>query len=352
MKVGTAESVPGEVSTGYLSVTTLPTGQPEQVPVIIVDGEDPGPTIWVTGTIHGDEPTGMTAIHEFVTHIRDKLLQGTVVCVPIMNPSGLRTNARTSYYHDEDPNRYFGLQSGTDEIPPSVQRLICERVYKVIRASADAVISLHTSWIATYPYTIRPRVTYGDHREKTTAIELRDRIVELTDAFGLPVVNQFGCDETKRRSLDHTLTGAAATEDGIPAFTPELGGRFVVEQDVCEAAVGGLHNVLYASGMVAEPVTVSAEFTLPAENDLKRSVHPHTDTAGIVRYRVQEGESVEPGQVVADIVTPHGETKTQVRAEHPGYVLSRYEGVAVYENDPLLDMAVPDDESLLRKHPV
>lgn len=347
MKLGTIESEPGEVSTGYFSVTELPTGQSEQVPIIVVDGEEPGPTVWVTGTIHGDEPTGMAVIHKFVTLIRDKPLRGTVVCIPVMNPSGLRTNTRTSYYHGDDPNRYFGIESENGETPPSVQQLICERVYEEIRMSADAVISLHTSWVATYPYTIQPRVSYGEHREKTVAVELRDRIVELADSFGLPVVNQFGYDETRQRSLEHTLTGAAA-EDGIPAFTPELGGRFVVEQDVCEAAVAGLHNVLYVSGMVAESPAVPMTFELPAEDNLKQLIHPHTDTAGLVRYQVREGDWVESGETIADIVTPYGETKTQVRVEYSGYVLSRYEGAAVYENDPLLDMAVLDNEPLLR----
>ncbi|WP_224338018.1 succinylglutamate desuccinylase/aspartoacylase family protein [Haloprofundus halobius] len=345
MKLGTAQSAPGEVSTGYFTVTELPTGQPEQVPVVVVEGEESGPTVWVTGTIHGDEPTGMEVIHEFVDRIRDESLSGTVVCIPVMNPSGLRTNARTSYYDGDDPNRYFGLD-GDGETPPRVQQLICDRLYEEIRANADAVISLHTSWVATYPYTIRPRVRYGDHRTKTDAVELRDRLVELVDAFGLPVVNQFSPDETVQRSLDHTLTGAAIADE-IPAFTPELGGRFVVEQDVCEAAVAGLQNVLHTLEMVSEPAASATTFELPADTDLKRFVHPHTDTAGIVHYRVREGGWVDSGDVVADIVTPCGETKAQVAVDHSGYVLSRYEGVAVYENDPLLDMAVPDDESLL-----
>ena len=349
MKVGTAESDPGETSTGYLSVTDLPTGQSERVPVVIVEGDEPGPTVWVTGTIHGDEPTGMEAIHEFVARIRDEPLRGTVVCIPVMNPSGLRTNARTSYYNGDDPNRYFGIERGDGDTPPSVQQLICERLYEEISASADIVISLHTSWIATYPYTILPRVSYGNNRDITEAVELRDRLVELSDAFGLPVVNQFSHEETERRSLEHTLTGAAVA-DGIPAFTPELGGRFVVEQDVCEAAVVGLYNVLHVFGMITESASFPIEFELPAETDLKRLVHPHADSAGLVHYKVQEGEWVQSGQVVADIVTPHGETKTRVNADHSGYVLSRHECVAVYENDPLLDMAVPDDEPLLQEH--
>lgn len=347
MKVGTAESRPGEAATGHLSVAELPTGGTERLPVVVVDGEKPGPTVWATGAIHGDEPTGTAAIHEFLDRVRGDALSGTLVCVPVTNPAGVRTNSRTSYYHGDDPNRLFGREDEGGETPPRVQQVICERLYGEIRASADAVVSLHTSWVATYPYAIRPRVGYGAHRDESAAATLRDRVVDLADAFGLPVVNQFGRAETERRSLAHTLTGAAV-EDGVPAFTPELGGRFVVEEDAREAAVAGLYGVCSALGMVEEvPETPSPQFELPAEDDLKRFVHPHADAAGLVRYRVREGEWVDSGDVVADVVTPHGETKSRVATERSGYVLSLHEGAAVYENDPLLDLAVPDGEPLL-----
>lgn len=106
-------------------------------------------------------------------------------------------------------------------------------------------------------------------------------------------------------------------------------------------------NVLGALDMLDAPSTSSRTFCLGAEEPLKRVVHPHTDTAGLVKYRVTEGDAVEAGQVVAEVRTPHGDLKSEVVSEHPGYVLSRHEGAAVYEDDPVLDMAVPDDESLL-----
>ncbi|MDS0293804.1 succinylglutamate desuccinylase/aspartoacylase family protein [Halogeometricum luteum] len=351
MKVGTAESEPGGTATGHLSVAELPTGGTERLPVVVVEGEEPGPTAWATGAIHGDEPTGTAAIHEFLDRIREEPLRGTVVCVPVTNPAGVRTNSRTSYYHGDDPNRLFGREGegGGGGTPPRVQQVICERLYEEIRADADAVVSLHTSWVATHPYTIRPRVGYGAGRGEAAAASLRDRVVELADAFGLPVVNQFGRAETERLALAHTLTGAAVA-DGVPAFTPELGGRFVVERDAREAAVAGLYGVCAALGMVEEVPDAhapSTAFELPAEDDLKRFVHPHADAAGLVRYRVREGEWVDSGDVVADVLTPHGETKSSVATERSGYVLSLHEGAAVYENDPLLDLAVPDGEPLL-----
>ncbi|MFC4550209.1 MULTISPECIES: succinylglutamate desuccinylase/aspartoacylase family protein [Halorussus] len=347
MKVGTAETSPGESDAGYLSVTDLPTGGADRLPVVVVDGEESGPTVWVTGAVHGDETTGMAAAQDFAAHVRGDLRRGTVVCVPVANPAGLRTNARTSYYHDDDPNRHFESVDPESARPPRVQQVVDERLYERIADTADALVDLHTSWVATYPYTIQPRVPYGENRDESAASDLSDRITALVEAFGLPVVRQFGREEIRRRSLQGTLTGAAVGRDGIPAFTPELGGRYVVEEDARRAAVAGLHNVCHSLGMVAEPMQTEASFSLPADGPLKRLVHPHADAAGIVRYRVSEGDRISAGQAVADIVSPHGTIEATVESRHDGFVLSRMEGAAVYENDPLLDLAVPDDEPLV-----
>ncbi|SMO37301.1 succinylglutamate desuccinylase/aspartoacylase family protein [Halorubrum cibi] len=346
MKVGTAEADPGERATGYRAVTELPTGGSEELPVTVLNGVDPGPTVWVTGTIHGDEPTGMAVTHDVAERIDVADLAGAVVCLPIMNPAGFRTNSRTAYYHGDDPNRYFGRDDADTETPPRVQRVVCERIYEDMRETADAIVALHTSWVATHPYTIQPRVPYGEDRSVSDAAVLRDRLVELTEAFGMPVVNQYPPGETETRDLQHSLTGAAVA-DGIPAFTPELGGRFVVEHDVAAAAADGTWNVLHALEMVEEPADRHAEFDFDSEDQLRRFDGPYTDVAGIVRYRTTEGEFVEAGQVVAEIVDPHGESKREIEADRDGYVLSRRERVAVYENDVLLDMAVPDEDPLL-----
>ena len=346
MKVGTAEAAPGERATGHRAVTGLPTGGSEELPVTVLNGVDPGPTVWVTGTIHGDEPTGMAVTHAVAERVDVADLAGAVVCLPIMNPAGFRTNSRAAYYHGDDPNRYFGRDDADAEAPPRVQQVVCERIYGDMLDTADAILSLHTSWVATHPYTIRPRVPYGEDRSVSDAAVLRDRLVELTEAFGMPVVNQYPPGETATRDLQHSLTGAAVA-DGIPAFTPELGGRLVVERDVAAAAVDGTWNVLHALEMVEESADRHPELAFDHDGQLRRFDGPHADVAGIVRYRATEGEFVEAGEVVAEILDPHGGVKREVEAERDGYVLSRRERAAVYENDALYDMAVPDDDPLL-----
>ena len=346
MKIGTATANASETSTGYLPVTDLPTGQDEQVPIVIVEGEESGPTLWVTAGIHPDETTGIATAHQFVDWLSDVSLAGTVICVPVMNPSGLRLDQRTSYYHDEDANRQFGRED-TASTPKRVQALINDRIYEHVCETADTIVSLHTSWAATHPYVIQPRIMERSDRDDAETATIRDRIVSIADAFGLPAVNPFSANESRERSMQHTLASQAIGRDGIPTITPELGGRFAVDEELRDAGVAGLTNVLHTLDMVADPIPVGDTYALPMSEPHKRHVHPYTDTAGLVRYRVTEGDRVEEGQPVADIVSPHGSVKTTVTSDFPGFVLSRMEGAAVYENDPLLELAIPDDEPLI-----
>ena len=356
MDIGTVEPRPGEVSRGYVEATRLPTGGPERLPVVVAEGSREGPTLWVTATIHGDEVTSLAAAQDFADRLDPVELAGRVVCLPTLNPAGLRRNRRTSYYHGDDPNRYFPAADADSARPPRVQEVVDERLFELLADSADAVVSLHSSWVGSSSYVIRPRVAYatengtaenGAGRTKAEAEALGERLADLTAAFGLPEINQLGRRRAETEGLHRTLAGAAVSEAGIPAFTPELGGRYVVEDEPRRMAVEGLENVLRAMEMVDEPVRTDPQVDPPADPPLKRAVHPYTDTPGIVRYRVDAGDVLAEGDPVADVVTPHGHRKTTIRTDHGGYVLSRHEGAAVYENDPLLDLAVPDDEPLV-----
>ena len=344
MQLGTAKSEPGELVTGWLDVTDLPTGTPERLPVLVAEGEDDGPALWVTASIHGNEVTGLAAAQDVMTDDLPDEIRGTVVCVPNLNPAGLRRNSRTSYYGDEDPNRYFPDPDAESSRPPSVQQLVDERIYEAFADSADALVDLHTAHVGSMPFLIRDRVLYGENRTEEEARDLADELEALVDAFGMPVVNEYAAAEYTEQNLQRSTAGAALNNAGIPAFTAELGGHEVVEEDVRAAAVDGVRNVMRELGVLPgdpDPAAVGPE--APVDYPVKRAVHPHTETPGIVRHRVEPGDAFEAGDVIADIVTPHGDSKVTVETDHDGYVLGRMHGVAAYENDALASLAVQDD---------
>ncbi|WP_435154916.1 succinylglutamate desuccinylase/aspartoacylase family protein [Haladaptatus sp. DFWS20] len=346
MKLGTAESSPGELVTGWLDVTDLPTGTPERLPVLIAEGEEDGPTLWITASIHGNEVTALATAQDVMKENLESRIRGTVVCLPTLNPAGLRRTTRTSYYHDDDPNRYFPDPDADSSRPPRVQELIDGRIYDAFEESADALVDLHTAQVGSIPFVIRDRVLFGSERTEEEANELADDLERLVDAYDFPVINEYAAEEYVEQNLQRSTAGSALNNAGIPAFTVELGGFEVVEEDTREKGVLGLLNVMHELDMLSDdpkPTGLDA----PVDFPVKRAVHPYTDTAGIVRHRVEAGDTFEEGDPITDIVTPHGDSKTTIESEHDGYVVGRYHGVSAYENDPLASLAVRDDGDLV-----
>jgi predicted deacylase len=350
MHIGNIEAMPGELVQEYLPVAEHPTGGHEQLPIAIAEGAEEGPTLWVVATIHGNEVTPMAVAQDLMKEVNPASLAGTVVSIPVMNPAGLRRNERTSYYHDHDPNRFFpDATGGGTKRPPKIQEVINYQVFDAMEDDGDAVISLHSAQVGAIPYVVRPRVPYGSERSRNEANQLADEIDRLVRAFGLPTL-QYEEREYVERNLQRTTAGSVIENLDIPSFTPELGttAGMVVDKNR-EAGLIGVQNVMREMDMLqGEPVANDVTSDAPVDYPVKRPVDPTTDTAGILRLRVQPGEEVTAGETIADIVDPFGDRKSTVEADYDGYVISHHHGVAVYKNDTVAHMAGRDDEELVR----
>jgi hypothetical protein len=348
------DAEPGTLVRGTLDATDLPTGGTESLPVLVAEGTEPGPTLWLTGGVHGDEATGIAVAQDVMRAELPERLRGTVVSVPVVNPAGLRQNARESYYGDDDPNRHFPDPTAESESsrPPEVQERIDRTLYDLLVESADALVDLHTAQIGSVPFSIRDRVLYGSERDESAAEELAEELSELVSAFGLPVVTEYPTGEYLDQSLQRSTAGAVLNAAGIPAFTAELGGHSVVDPAWLRAGVAGVYGVLAQLEMVESVPDGVGDPGIgvpdaPVEFPVRRFVGPRTEVAGLVRHRVEPGDAVETSEVVAEIVGPAGESRAEVTSEHDGYVLGLAEGLAVYEGDPVASMAVRDDDGLV-----
>lgn len=105
--LGDVVAAPGELVHGWFELATLPTGHRERLPIVLVRGREPGPTVWVTANIHGDEVTGLSVIHALLEPDLADRLRGTLVAIPSLNPAGLHARQRVSYLDRRDPNRLF-----------------------------------------------------------------------------------------------------------------------------------------------------------------------------------------------------------------------------------------------------
>ena len=354
LTVGTATAAPGETDDGWLPVTELPTGGTERLPVTVVNGPTDGPTLWVTGGVHGDEATGVAVAQDAAATLRDRVadLSGAAVVVPVVSPAGLRRNERTTYYGDEDPNRHFPDTDREDERPPETQERIDTALYEAFADAADLLVDCHTAQVGSVPFVIRDRVLYGEVRTAEEAEAIAADLDRLTDAVGLPPLREYPAAEYLGQSLQRSTAGAATNTAGVPAVTLELGGHSVVSETARRAGVAAVAGAAVEFGLlptlpdgVAEPGAPVPD--APVDFPVRRFVGPRTETAGLVRHRLAPGEAFTAGDTVAEVVSPHGDVRETVTADADGYVIGHSEGLAVYEGQAVASTALRDDGDLV-----
>jgi predicted deacylase len=368
MSPGLPDPDPGTIARGWLDIVDhLPTGGPERIPVVVASGEREGPTLWVTGSLHGDEVTGMAVCQDIVHEALPDHLAGRVVSLPNLNPAGLRRTTRTSYYDDEDPNRqfpdvaYVTADADPDDTidgprPPSQQELVCRRLFDLFAADADALLDMHTATVDSHPFVIQDRVLYGRGlRDREAALELADDLADLAAATGLPTVFEYPPGEYLDEGLHRSTSGSALNQAGIPALTVELGTHSVVDDRLHRQGVAAAYRVLAHLDMVGDAAdafpgalgSLPEPIPSPVSGQKRRHVGPRANPggAGIVRHEVAAGDVVAEGEVVARVVDPTGDPATErlLTADHDGWVLCRMPGVAAYEHTPVTWLAIEDD---------
>lgn len=367
LTVGTATSQPGQIVYGTFTGVGLPTGGSDDFPIIIAQGREAGPTLWITGSIHGNEHSGMAVIHRLLgpngADFPLSDLRGTVAMVPTLSPAGLRTAQRSPYYaHGSDPNRMFPAPTPKkrsdqpdDDEPPSALERAFARLFERIAASADFLIDLHNAVIGSLPFSFRDPIYY--HKgERKAAEALLKKTDEMLAAFGMPVLNEFPSAEYLNKNLHRSVSGSVLNKARKPAFTVELGSFLHVDVPAREAAVVGLRNVLRWAGMLPGAPEALPPIPQPAVNfPVRRMMHPRAPQAGVILHLADTGDLVHKGEPVARLTDiygrPLGPDNGLLRSDHDGYVVGRLHGSVYYENEAILWLAVRDDNEMLLPYP-
>ncbi len=363
ISLGTATAQPGTLQYGRWEALRHPTGHAEFLPIIIAQGLEDGPCLWLTAGIHGPEQAGPPVIYQLITQALVDQMRGTIIAVPALSPAGLRTMKREPYHAPTDPNRLW--PDGKPETPPDPDKdapssleVAYKRLFEEVQASADYLIDYHNAWTGSIPFSIRDRVLYrpgedaGDHR--TEAEALAARLDEMLRAFGLTIVNEFPAAKYIDEKLHRSTSGAALLLAGIPAFTAELGGGRMPDPAIIAASVVGTRNVMRWAGMLdGEPEPIEGIPVVDAGYPAHRRSTPHVEEACVVLHLARPGDLVRPGDPVAEIRDVWGRPIGDglIRAEYEGFVIGRYEGICYYAGDPIFVMAVRDEAPLVGPYP-
>jgi len=362
LEIGSAKGQPGALVYGSLEAVPLPSGGSDQFPIIIAQGPQDGPVLWITASIHGAEYTGILVIHRLLTTELVSRLRGAIVAVPNLNPAGLRTAERSAYYlRGQDPNRLFPGPPIKRPIlptdaPVSAMEQAYQRLFEYIKYTAHYLIDLHNFSLGSIPFALRDPVYYRTGRDRAAAQKLQTTVGEMLAAFGHTTINEFVSAEYLKKNLHRSVSGAALNTARIPAFTAELGGYLSIDPAIVTAAVSGLRNVLRWAGMLDDPSEpITGVQVLNPGCAVRRALHPFAPTSGIVHYLVKAGDSVAAGDPVVRLVDiygrPIGKDDGLIRSALDGTVLGLSQGAVCYQNDPLISLAVRDESDLVLPFP-
>jgi predicted deacylase len=361
--IGTAMSAPGTIQYGRWEALGHPTGHTEFLPVIIAQGKEDGPCLWLTAGIHGPEQAGPLVLYRLLTQDLVERMRGTIVAIPALNPAGLRTMKRDPYHAPKDPNRLWPEAKpkkppDPDKIPPSSLENAYKRLFAEIGASADYLIDYHNAWIGSISFAFRDRVLYqaGEDadRHKAEAEALAGKLGEMLDAYGHTIINEFPPEKYIDEKLHRSTSGAALLVCQIPAFTVELGGGRMPDPVIVAAAGAGTRNVMRWAGMLdGDREPIEGIRVIDAGFPVRRRGTPRVEEACVLLHLVQPGDTVQAGDPVAEVLDVWGRPLGDglLRSEHDGFVTGRAHGIYFYPGDAVLGMAIRDDAPLVAQYP-
>src|SRR5512132_3556359 len=92
--IGAAEVAPGGRMTVDLPVSVLSNHTPITLPVHVIHGERPGPVMFISAVVHGDEILGVEIVRRVIRHNALADITGTLLAAPIVNAFGLISHSR------------------------------------------------------------------------------------------------------------------------------------------------------------------------------------------------------------------------------------------------------------------
>jgi glutamine amidotransferase-like uncharacterized protein len=118
-------------------------GKVWETPYYIIDSEVDGPTVFITGGVHGNEPSGSFAADQ-IRHW--PIIRGRLIVIPRVNTMGLANNTRfipDSAEHEKDLNRNFPLNNLKEGAKGEIAQAVWDLV---IQYDPDWLFDLHEGY--------------------------------------------------------------------------------------------------------------------------------------------------------------------------------------------------------------
>lgn len=295
-----------------MDVASLYTRTKIEVPVIVERSRVDGPTLLLTGGIHGDEVNGIEIIRRMIFSKALRPSKGAVIAIPIVNVMAF-LNMNRKFADGRDLNRSFpGNKSG------SLAAKLAYSLSTNIIPHADYVVDLHTGAEDRFNF---PQIRYDEsHKEN----------ILLARAFNAP----FTILQTKpqRGTLRRLLNKRA-----VPGIVYEGGKSKAIDEEVVETGINGVLNVMKHLGMNVAP----RRRARPATRIIGNSRWIRANNSGMFQPMVENGVYIEKGDLLGYINGPFAQFQRKLRSPVSGFVFCVNQAPVVYKGEALFHVGQP-----------
>jgi hypothetical protein len=308
---------PGETQNIRYGISETYLGDPVRIPVTIINGEKPGPTVFLSAAAHGDELNGIEVVRTIAYDWDHSDLAGTLVCMPVLNVPGFLAQERYLPIYDRDLNRSFpGKPEST-----SAKRM-ANQIFQNFVAPCDFGLDFHTS--------TRGRTNMLHVRADMTAT----KVARIARAFGSNVI-------IDSEGPDGTLRGEA-TRAGAPTITIEMGEAHRFQRDLIDEALGGVESVFAEFGIHEQSLVRWPGWRTVITGDREKT-WIRADVGGIVDMHYDSGALVHEGDDICTITNPFKDDNVGVEAPFTGLLVGILENPVVYPGNPLCHLVELDE---------
>lgn len=300
----------GSMASIELPISRLSTHTEINLPVRVLHGAKPGPVLFVSAAVHGDEIIGVEIIRRLLSRIHLRSLAGTLICVPVVNVFGFIQHQR--YLPDRrDLNRCF---------PGSAKGSLAGQLAHVFNSEiiqrSDYGIDLHS---AALHRTNLPQIRISEGREKAS---------ELALAFGAPAIITA---PLRANSLRET-----ALDSNVDVLLYEAGEALRFDELAIRVGVKGILRVMAHLGM---GIGKKARSTDAKPIESSRTSWVRAPEGGIFRAQKNAGDRVRTGETLGVLSDPFGDMDIAVEAHVDGVIIGRTNLPIVNQGDALMHIA-------------
>lgn len=288
---------PGERSQGYIVVDESAAGTRTRIPVILLNGAHPGPTLMIASGVHGDDLNTIPMVWRIADSVHLNELRGQIIAAPVVNPLAFEAGTHLTPADNSAPV-FPGNAAGT------ISQRIGHHIYSKLVVRADYVIDMHGGSKNATLATLA-------HLDGGSEPAIFSRAMDMARAFQPQLIV---IQEAKTNSPPRGLAQAACRRGAVGIYVG-LGQMGFNENDTKRGTEGVLNIMRYLNLLPEEPSPITAE---PAVTYTE--LYQETAYGGGFFPAVLAGQVVEEGDLLGTVYDVFGQSHAQVKAKVAGIV--------------------------------